>query len=193
LARLDFTLPRTSAQEECCEQNIHSNGSADGGSFSGGPRLSRSRVSHPFAENSLSHAGEEEKPMLKKLTPVLFVKEIEPVLPLWIEGLGFKKTAEVPEGNKLGFVILEKDRVEVMYQTYTSVDQDMPAVAGDARKGPTFLYVQVDDLEEVKAAVERAEVYMPERKTFYGATEIGVKDPAGHFITFAQFASAPQN
>ena len=145
-------------------------------------------------QNPVSSVTEKEKKvMVKKLTPVLFVKEIEPVLPFWIEGLGFTKTAEVPEGNKLGFVILEKDGVEVMYQTYASVDKDMPAIAGDVRKGPSFLYVQVDNLESVKAAVKRAEVYMSERKTFYGSTEIGVKDPAGHFITFAQFAAAPQH
>ena len=95
--------------------------------------------------------------MFKKLTPVLFVKEIEPVLPFWVEGLGFAKTAEVPEGDKLGFVILEKDGVEVMYQTYASVEKDYPAITGDVRKGPTFLYVQVDNLETVKAAVKRAE------------------------------------
>lgn len=129
--------------------------------------------------------------MIKKLTPVLFVKEIEPVLPFWVEGLGFTKTTEVPEGNKLGFVILEKDGVEVMYQTYASADKDLPSIAADVRKGPTFLYVQVDNLDAVKAVAKRAEVYMPERITFYGATEIGVKDPAGHFITFAQFAAAP--
>ncbi len=129
--------------------------------------------------------------MVKKMTPVLFVKEIEPVLPFWIDGLGFAKTAEVPEGNRLGFVILEKDGVEVMYQTYASVDKDMPAIGADVRRGPTFLYVQVDSLESVKVAVKRAEVYMPERKTFYGSMEIGVKDPAGHFVTFAEFADAP--
>jgi uncharacterized glyoxalase superfamily protein PhnB len=139
-----------------------------------------------------SAVEKEKKVMVKKLTPVLFVKEIEPVLPFWVEGLGFTKSAEVPEGNKLGFVILGKDGVEVMYQTYASVDKDMPAIGVDVRKGPTFLYIQVDSLENVKAAVKRAEVHMPERKTFYGSTEIGVKDPAGHFITFAEFAVAPQ-
>jgi uncharacterized glyoxalase superfamily protein PhnB len=143
-------------------------------------------------ERRAAAAEKEKKAMVKKVTPVLFVKEIEPVLPFWVEGVGFTKTAEVPEGDKLGFVILEKDGVEVMYQTYASVDKDMPAIGADVRKGPTFLYVQVDNLEDVKAAVKRAEVYMPERKTFYGSTEIGVKDPAGHFITFAQFAPAPQ-
>lgn len=86
-------------------------------------------------------AVKEKKAMIKKLTPVLFVKEIEPVLPFWVQGLGFTKTAEVPEGNKLGFVILEKDGVEVMYQTYASVDKDLPSIAGEVQKGPTFLYV----------------------------------------------------
>jgi hypothetical protein len=27
---------------------------------------------------------------------------------------------------------------------------------------------------------------------FYGAREIGVEDPAGHFVTFAQMSAAPQ-
>ena len=143
-------------------------------------------------QNSASPVAEKEKkPMIKKLTPVLFVKEIEPVLPFWVEGLGFTKTTEVPEGNKVGFVILEKDGVEVMYQTYASADKDLPSIAADVRKGPTFLYMQVDNLDAVKAVAKRAEVYMPERKSFYGAKEIGVKDPAGHFITFAQFAAVP--
>jgi uncharacterized glyoxalase superfamily protein PhnB len=135
----------------------------------------------------------EANAMVRKITAVLFVKEIEPVLAFWTDGLGFTKTVEVPEGNKLGFVILEKDGVEMMYQTYASADKDVPSVAADVRKGPTFLYVQVDDLESVKAALKRAQVYLPERKTFYGATEIGVKDPAGHFITFAQLTAAPQH
>jgi uncharacterized glyoxalase superfamily protein PhnB len=41
----------------------------------------------------------------------------------------------------------------------------------------------------VIAATKGARVVMPERKTFYGAREIGVKDPAGHVLTFAQFGA----
>jgi uncharacterized glyoxalase superfamily protein PhnB len=128
--------------------------------------------------------------VVNKLTPVLFVKEIEPVLPLWVDGLGFAKTIKVPEGDHLGFVILEKDGIEVMYQTYASVEKDLPAVLDDVKRGPTFLYVQVDSLEKAKAAAKGLTVYLPERTTFYGAKEIGVKDAAGHFITFAEFPQA---
>ena len=126
----------------------------------------------------------------KKLTPVLFVPRIEPVLAFWVERLGFQKTVEVPEGDHLGFVILQKDRVEIMYQTYDSVDKDMPAISADIRKGTTFLYVEVQDLDKVKSAVKDASCYMPERNTFYGSREIGVRDPAGHFVTFAQMNAA---
>ena len=129
---------------------------------------------------------------VKKLTPVLFVEEIEPCAQFWTERLGFQKTVEVPDGGKLAFVILQKGNVELMYQSFASLEKDMPALIPSARKGPTFLYVEVDDLGSIIAAVKGAEVYMPVRSTFYGAKEIGVKDPAGHHITFAEFAAPPQ-
>ena len=131
--------------------------------------------------------------MIKKLTPVLFVEKIEPVLSFWTEHLGFIKTVEVPEGDHLGFVILQQGTAEVMYQTYASVEKDMPAILPDVRKGPTFLYIEVDNLDVLKPALHSVETYMSERTTFYGSREIGVKDPAGHFLTFAQFAATGQN
>lgn len=130
---------------------------------------------------------------VKKLTPILFVEKIEPVLPFWTQHLGFIKTVEVPEGSHLGFVILQQGAVEVMYQSYSSVDKDMPAISADVRKGPTFLYIEVENLDALKPALQSADVYMPERSTFYGAREIGVRDPAGHFLTFAQMSAAGQN
>lgn len=136
------------------------------------------------------HLAQEKKNMtVKRITPILFVEEIEPCLKFWTEHLGFRKTAEVPEGNKLGFVMLQKDGAEIMYQSYASVEKDMPAISSSVRKGPTFLYIEVDNLNAVKSAVSGADVYMTERTTFYGSREIGVKDPAGHYITFAQFAA----
>ena len=125
---------------------------------------------------------------IKRITPILFVPEIEPCAKLWTECLGFGRGVEVPDGSKLAFVSLQKDGAEIMYQSYASVEKDMPAIASPVRQGPTFLYVEVDNLDRVKTAVRDAEIYMPERTTFYGAREIGVKDPAGHYITFAEFA-----
>jgi len=127
---------------------------------------------------------------LNKITAVLFAEEIEPCIQFWVERMGFVKTVEVPEGNKLGFAILKKDSVELMYQSYASAAKDVPALAGQVRRGPTFLYVEVDNLDEVISALAEAEVAIPARTTFYGAREIGIKDPAGHFFTFAQMGAS---
>ena len=125
---------------------------------------------------------------VKKITAVLFVEEIEPVLPFWVEHLGFSKTVEVPDNDRLAFVILQQGTAEVMYQSFASAAKDLPAIAPMVRQGPSFLYLEVDDLLPIKAALGGLEVYLPERTTFYGAREIGVKDPAGHYLTFAQFS-----
>jgi uncharacterized glyoxalase superfamily protein PhnB len=130
---------------------------------------------------------------VKKVTPILFAEEIEPCLKLWVERLGFEKTIDVPEGNKLAFAILQKGGIELMYQTYASAEKDVSAVSPEVRKGPSFLYVEVDNLDETIAAIKGTDVVMPVRMTFYGAKEIGIKDPAGHIITFAQFGVASQH
>src|SRR6266850_6206062 len=93
------------------------------------------------------HHPEEKKAMnVKRITPVLFVKEIEPVLPFWLDKLGFTKTIEVPEGNKLAFVSLQSGTAEIMYQTYASAEHDLPSISAAVRKGPTFLYLEVENL-----------------------------------------------
>ena len=126
-----------------------------------------------------------------RITPVLLVKEIEPQLQFWVDRLGFSKTIEVPHGDKLGFVAFQKGGTEVMYQTYASVEQDAPpAMGAQARKGPTYLYIQVDDLNAVLAAMRGLPQVMPERTAFYGMREFAVQDPAGHFVTFAQPVAA---
>lgn len=129
---------------------------------------------------------------VKKVTPILFAQEIEPCIKFWTERMGFEKTVEVPEGNKIGFVILQKNGMEIMYQSFASVDKDNPSTGQAVRKGPAFLYIEVDDLDALIAGVKGAEVIMPVRTTFYGAKEIGVKDPVGHYLIFAQPGAAPQ-
>ena len=56
-----------------------------------------------------------------KNTPVLMVDEIEKSLPFWIDRMGFTKTVDVPEGDRLGFAILVKDGAELMLQSIESV------------------------------------------------------------------------
>ncbi len=147
-----------------------------------------------FVAAAQPQAEKKGEPMtVKKLTPILFAEEIEPCLKFWVERLGFEKTVDVPDGNKLAFAMLQKGDVELMYQTYASAEKDVSQVSPEVRKGPSFLYVEVDNLEGIIGAMKGAPVVMPVRTTFYGAKEIGIKDPAGHIITFAQLGVASQH
>src|SRR5216684_8486011 len=141
-----------------------------------------------------ANSSEETKSMnVKRITPVLLVKEIEPVVPFWVERLGFAKTIEVPDGNKLGFVTFQKGATEVMYQTYASVEKDAPpSMSAEARKGPTYLYIEVDNFEAVLASMKDMKIVMPVRTAFYGMKEFAVQDPGGPLSTLHRPAPPPR-
>ena len=122
---------------------------------------------------------------VRKLTPVIVVDAVEPCLPFWTDRLGFAVVATVPEGEHVGFAILEKDGVEVMYQSRASVAADIPAL--DTNRPPgTALFVEVTDVGAVAAAMAGVETVVPRRRTFYGMDEIGVREPGGSVVVFAQ-------
>jgi len=126
--------------------------------------------------------------MIKKATPVLIVDRIEPLLPLW-DALGFARAAEVPNGEVLGFVILSRDGVEVMYQTFDSVRGDEARVLEGSRAiGASVVFIEVDDLDALAAQIPGdTQVIVARRTTFYGSTETVIRDAAGNVVTFAQF------
>jgi hypothetical protein len=122
--------------------------------------------------------------MMKKLTPVLVVDAIEPLLPLW-DALGFNRTAEVPHGDRLGFVILQNGSVELMYQSRESARADVPKLADNY--GRSGLFIEVDNLDSVAKLVPRnTDIVVERRKTFYGATEMILRDAAGNVVVLAE-------
>jgi uncharacterized glyoxalase superfamily protein PhnB len=125
-----------------------------------------------------------------KITPILFVDAIEPSLEFWVGRLGFEKTVEVPEGDKLGFVILNKDGSEIMLQTRESIKKDVSAASQAMLSMTSCLFVEVDNFDDALARVKGAEVIVPERDTFYGMREIYVREPEGQIVGFA--ARIPQ-
>ena len=53
---------------------------------------------------------------ISRATPVLFVDRVEPTRDFFSK-LGFTVLFDVPEGDRLGFVGMEKDGVQVMVET----------------------------------------------------------------------------
>lgn len=134
-----------------------------------------------------------ERSEMRKLSPLLTVEAIEPCLPFWVERLGFAKVVEVPDGSSLGFVILAKDEVEIMYQSRASVAKDIPPMAsGAAGAMPAMgLFIEVGDIDAIEQSLSGVPHVIPRRKTFYGMDEVVVRDPGGYVVVFAQPTAAP--
>lgn len=123
---------------------------------------------------------------MKKSTVVFYVEDIETCLPFWEERLGFEVTGTVPHGERVGFAMLEKGGVEVMYQTRASMEDDLPALA-EKPTGGAFVFVEVEDLDDVEESLDGIELVVPRRQTFYGTDELVVREPGGNVVTFAEF------
>lgn len=121
----------------------------------------------------------------KSVTPVLMVQAIEPCLALWVDRLGWTKVAEMPHGDKLGFVILLKDGLQIMYQTFASIEDDTGKFTRPVAPS-VALYLHVADLEAIVAQIDGLEIALPRRRTAYGMDEIGVREAGGHLVMFAQ-------
>jgi hypothetical protein len=136
---------------------------------------------------------------LRKATPVLVVDRIEPIIPFWRK-LGVTPTTEVPDGiandGRLAFVILAAEGIEIMYQTTSSLREDLlksASVKEAFRLEPqqTTLFVEVSQLSEIESKLRGERLIMPRRTTFYGSTEVAYTDPAGNIIVFAEHSTAP--
>jgi uncharacterized glyoxalase superfamily protein PhnB len=122
---------------------------------------------------------------MKKLTPVFVVEDIKPCLNFWVERMDFEAPVKIPEGDSLGFVILTRGNVEIMYQSRESLRKDIPALADEPPGSPNAIYIEVSDLDDVLRRLEGIDLVVPKRTTFYGATEVGVREPGGNLIVFA--------
>jgi len=139
---------------------------------------------------STAHLSEEKKPMISRSTPILHVKNVEPSIKFWTERFGFKVSIQVPENDHIGFAALEAGNIELMLQTYQGMKGDPTSpLAKAADQGPSFIFMEVPDINAVIEALKGAEMVQGLHETSYGAKEVVVKEPGGHFVIFSQLPS----
>jgi len=140
-----------------------------------------------FSAVLMAHSTEEKKPMINRSTPILHVKNVEPSLKFWTERFGFKVTIQVPEDDHIGFAAMEAGNIELMLQTYQGMKSDPNSpLAKAADQGPSFIFMEVPDINAVIEALRGAEIVQGLHETPYGAKEVVVKEPGGHFVIFSQ-------
>jgi uncharacterized glyoxalase superfamily protein PhnB len=63
---------------------------------------------------------------------------------------------------------------------------ESPGTAAELAGHSVVLFITVDDVDAVERALAGAPVVKPRHKTFYGSTEIYVREPGGNTVGFAQ-------
>src|SRR6476660_2829022 len=108
--------------------------------------------------------------MINRSTPIFHVRSVEPSIKFWTERFGFKVTIQVPEGDHIGFAALENGNTELMYQTYQGMKTDAAnPLANEVEKGPSFIFMEVSDINSTIEALKGAEMIQGLHETFYGA------------------------
>jgi uncharacterized glyoxalase superfamily protein PhnB len=126
-------------------------------------------------------------PALRQLTPVIIVENVADCIPFWIDRLGFEMTNHVsgPDGS-LVFAILLRGDIEIMYQSKASVLVDGTMTEAELAGHSVGLFIAVESIDEAERAVAGAPVVKGRHDTFYGSTEIYVKEPGGNTVGFSQ-------
>ena len=138
---------------------------------------------------------ESKQPKAIAVNAVLPVQDAEQ-LARFFEKAGFVRNSEISEdpadpSTPLGFVIMKNDLCQLMIQSIKSIQNDAPEMLPEG--GSTaFLFIIVENLDAVIAAMEGEPVFMERRQTFYGSDEVGYTSPGDHKITFAEFAEDAQ-
>jgi catechol 2,3-dioxygenase-like lactoylglutathione lyase family enzyme len=127
-----------------------------------------------------------EAVLLHRLTPVIFVDRVAPCLPFWTDRLGFQTVAEVPgPDGQPQFAMLVRDGLEVMYQTWAALDEELPSAAAPPRGHSISLFIEVSDLNTIDRALAGVPRTVERHSTFYGMDEFTVREPGGALVTFA--------
>jgi hypothetical protein len=124
---------------------------------------------------------------ISSATPVLFVDRVEPTRDFF-KRVGCEVTVEVPDGDRVGFAMLVKDGVQLMVETRGNSNEApaLQALTRQSRRAGVF--IEVDDLAAVIAALEGSTVVVERHTTFYNSDELSYEEPGGNLVTFAKFS-----
>ena|ERR1700754_4840844 len=123
---------------------------------------------------------------MESLAPNIFTNNIPETVALYTI-LGFNVTMSVPEqGDELVWVMMVNGSVTIMFQTYSSLENDLPEIS---RKdgGSLLLYINLKNIREFFESIkDKVKVLKGLEKTFYGATEFSILDNNNYVLTFAE-------
>ena len=126
---------------------------------------------------------------MESISPNFFVRDMNQTIAFYKE-LGFSVVMTVPETGNFDWVMMNKGKVNFMFQSFSSIGDDLPQISRNDG-GSLLLYIQVTGIlaffETLKG---KATIVSDLQKTFYGATEFSILDCNGFVLTFAEDVEA---
>jgi len=125
----------------------------------------------------------------KKLTPNIMVENVNSTIDFYQKFLGFEPLATVPEEGQFAWAMLKRDTVEMMFQSRTSLGEEIPVLQQKEIGGSLTFYIEVDDVKELYERLRGSVTIVQDmHQTFYGAQEFAIQDCNGFILSFAQTA-----
>ena len=130
--------------------------------------------------------------MLKKLTPNLMVEDVRHTLTFYQDILNFSIVMTLPEIAPFDFGIVQRDGVELMFQSRQSLSENVPALAGSAIGASQTFYIEVTGISELYQQLrDKVEIVVDLHTTFYGTQEFYFRDINGYILSFSEAIQAP--
>jgi uncharacterized glyoxalase superfamily protein PhnB len=145
------------------------------------PDESQAAFTHPKIQRRLQMK-------FQKLTPNLVVRDVAASMEFYRSVLGFQPAITVPEQAPYIFGSVTSGNVEIFFNDQKAVAAEYPALGARPIGGALTLFIEVEGIEEVLAAVKKskAKITMPLKDQFYGMREFAFEDPEGWVVTIAQ-------
>jgi PhnB protein len=124
----------------------------------------------------------------QKLTPNLVVRDVARNMEFYRSTLGFQTGFTVPDQPPHVFGSVTSGGVEIFFNDQKAVAEEYPALGAKPIGGSLTLFIEVEGIEEVLAAVQKAgaKITMPLKEQFYGMREFAFEDPEGWVVTIAE-------
>jgi len=122
---------------------------------------------------------------MESLAPNIFVKDMNATLAFYKQ-LGFEIIMTVPEKGEYDWVMMMKEGVTFMFQTFKSLGDVLPEIKRNDG-GSLLLYIRLKSIRAFHDKIKgKAKVIVELNKTFYGAMEFSIVDNNGYVLTFAE-------
>lgn len=125
--------------------------------------------------------------MLKKIVSNLMVEDVAATLNFYCDVLGFATLMTLPDQPPYNFAIARCDGVELMFQSRSSLSENVPALAGATIGSSQTFYIEVSGIDRLYEQLSgKVDIVVDMHRTFYGTREFYFRDLNGYILSFSE-------